>query len=81
MLVETRKIEKNLVSKLNCVYFAAKKVSLPNVDYMMRKERELEDQEENSSQQMYHDFSKRLNDLINVYFRAEKNGKYSHALS
>jgi len=80
MLLETRKIEKNLVSKLNCMYFAARKVSLPNVDYMMRKEKELEDQEENSSQQMYTDFSKRLNDLINVYFRAQKNGKYSHVL-
>jgi len=81
MLFETRKIEKNLVAKLNCMYFAARKVSLPNVDYMMRKEKELEEQEEESSQQMYIDFSKRLNDLINVYFRAEKNGKYSPALS
>ena len=43
MLVETRRIEKNLVSKLNCMYFAARKVSLPNVDYMMRKETELEE--------------------------------------
>lgn len=57
MLAETRKIEKNLVSKLNCMYFAARKVSLPNVDYMIRKENELEDEERKSSQKMYLDFS------------------------
>jgi len=50
MLHETRRIEKNLVSKLNCMYFAARKISLPNVDYMMRKEAELEEKEESSSQ-------------------------------
>ena len=43
MLLETRKIEKNLVQKLNCMYFASRKVSLPSVDYMLRKEAEAED--------------------------------------
>jgi hypothetical protein len=38
MLAETRRIEKNLVSKLNCMYFAARKISLPSVDFMLRKE-------------------------------------------
>jgi len=73
MLTETRKIENNLVAKLNCMYYAARKVSLPNVDCMMRKEQELENQEPGSSEKMYTDFSLRLNDLINIYFRAEKN--------
>ena len=36
MLKETRRIEQNLVSKLNCMYFAARKVSLPNVEYMLK---------------------------------------------
>ena len=41
MLRETRKIEMNLVAKLNCMYFAARKVSVPSVDYMMKKEKEM----------------------------------------
>ena len=36
MLDETRKVEKNLISKLNCMYFTARKVSFPNIDYMMK---------------------------------------------
>lgn len=67
MLLETRKIEKNLVQKLNCMYFCARKVSLPSVDYMMKKEKELED-----PSGMYIDFSKRLNTLINLYFQGRK---------
>ena len=41
MVLETRKIESNLISKLNCMYFAARKISIPNIDYMMRKEIEI----------------------------------------
>jgi len=38
MLKETRSIEKNLVQKLNCMYFASRKVSLPSIDFMLKKE-------------------------------------------
>lgn len=57
MLRETRKIENNLVSKLNCMYFAARKVSLPSVNFMLKKEQEMENKEEGSSKSMYVDFS------------------------
>lgn len=40
MLTETRKVEKNLISKLNCMYFAARKVSVPNIEYMRKIEEE-----------------------------------------
>ena len=53
MLVETRKIEKNLISKLNCMYFAARKISMPSMEYMMRKESELG----KNCKDMYIDFS------------------------
>jgi len=80
MLVETRKVEKNLVAKLNCMYFAARKVSAPSVDYMMRmeKESELPSKEDGADGpgerafQMHLDCSKRLNDLINAYFSSGK---------
>ena len=68
MLAETRRIEKNLVSKLNCMYFAARKVSLPSVDYMLRKETQLEEQGSGSASALYLDFSQKLNGLINTYF-------------
>lgn len=42
MLTETRRIEKNLISKLNCMYFAARKVSLPSIEFMLKKEDQLE---------------------------------------
>jgi|TARA_B110001450_G_C17562687_1_gene457429 hypothetical protein len=42
MLKETRRIEKNLISKLNCMYFAARKVSLPSIEFMLKKEDQLE---------------------------------------
>lgn len=67
MLLETRKIEKNLVQKLNCMYFSARKVSLPSIDYMIKKEKELED-----PSGMYIDFSKKLNNLINLYFQGRR---------
>ena len=53
MLFETRKIEKNLISKLNCMYFAARKISMPSIEYMMRKEQELG----KNCKDMYIDFS------------------------
>ena len=77
MLKETRRIEKNLVSKLNCMYFAAKKISLPSVDFMLRKERELDEDEnsEKTSKDLYYEFSEKLNGLINLYFQAARGGK------
>lgn len=65
MLAETRKIEKNLVQKLNSIYFASRKVSLPSVQYMLKKEEELDPE---TQENMYLGFSKQLNDLINLYF-------------
>jgi hypothetical protein len=53
MLIETRKIERNLISKLNCMYFAARKISMPSIEYMMRKEQELS----KNYKDMYIDFS------------------------
>lgn len=38
MLQATRAIEKNMVSKLNCMYFAARKVSIPSIEFMLKKE-------------------------------------------
>lgn len=67
MLKETRAIEKNLVQKLNCMYFASRKVSLPSIDYMLKKENEVAD-----PSQMYIGFSQKLNDLINTYFKAQR---------
>lgn len=66
MLDETRKIESALVQKLNCMYFVARKVSLPSVENMLKKEKQTED-----SKKMYLGFSKQLNDLLNLYFSIE----------
>ena len=63
MLAGTREIEKNLISKLNCMYFAARKVSMPNYDYMVRKEKELTSQQE--IRDFYTGFSVEINGLIN----------------
>lgn len=41
---------------------------MPSVDYMMKKEKELED-----ASGMYIGFSKKLNDLINLYFQGRKD--------
>ena len=68
MLDETRKIEQNMVSKLNCMYFAARKVSMPSVDYIMRKELE----NKKLTEEMYVENSHKLNELINQYFRASR---------
>lgn len=76
MLAETRSIEKNLVQKLNSMFFAARKVSLPSVSFMLKKESDLEEEQPGSSKAMYLDFSRKLNDLINLYFSASKGGKF-----
>ena len=39
MLEATRKIESALVQKLNCMYFVARKVSMPTVESMHKKEK------------------------------------------
>lgn len=39
MLKETRRIEKNMISKLNCMYFIARKVSLPTIEILSKKEK------------------------------------------
>mmetsp|Transcript_19226 Transcript_19226/g.18361 ORF Transcript_19226/g.18361 Transcript_19226/m.18361 type:complete len:200 (+) Transcript_19226:312-911(+) len=67
MLEGTRKIEQNMVSKLNCMYFVARKVSLPSVSFMLQKEKNEE------AKDMYLAFSQQMNDLINSYFRIEKD--------
>ena len=38
MLTATRKIESALMQKLNCMYFVARRVSLPSVETMLKKE-------------------------------------------
>ena len=52
------------------MYFVARKVSMPSVESMQKKERAQEQGED-----MYLDFSKQLNQLINTYFSIEKQGK------
>ena len=39
MLKETRRIEKNVISKLNCMYFVARKVSMPTMESLMKREK------------------------------------------
>ena len=39
MHLETRKIENALVSKLNCMYFVARKVSCLNIESLLKKEK------------------------------------------
>jgi hypothetical protein len=38
MLEATRKIESALVQKLNCMYFVARKVSMPTVESLYKRE-------------------------------------------
>ena len=52
------------------MYFVARKVSMPTVDSMHKKEKTQED-----DQDMYLGFSKQLNQLINTYFTISKEGK------
>jgi hypothetical protein len=39
MLKETRRIEKNMISKLNCMYFIARKVSMPTIEILLKREK------------------------------------------
>ena len=70
MLTGTRAIEAALIQKLNCMYFVARKVSLPNVEFMLKEEKRGE-----NGTDMYLKFSKDLNNLINLYFCIDKEGK------
>ena len=74
MLASTRKIESALIQKLNCMYFVARRVSLPSIETMLKKEKMAD-----SGKQMYLDFSKQLNELINIYFSIDNEGKYPHS--
>jgi hypothetical protein len=39
MLAETRRIEKNMIQKLNCMYFVARRISMPNIEHMLKREK------------------------------------------
>ena len=54
MHIETRKIENALISKLNCMYFVARKVSTLSIDALLKKEK-LE------GQSIYGEFNQMLN--------------------
>ena len=71
MLEATRRIESALIQKLHCAYFIARKVSMPTIEAMMKKEKA----DVEAAKQMYVNFSKELNDLINLYFSIENEGK------
>ena len=68
MLTETRRIERNMVQKLNCMYFVARRVSMPSIENMMKREKN------EDAVAMYLGFSKQLNELINLYFGVENEG-------
>jgi hypothetical protein len=72
MLDATRKIESALVQKLNCMYFISRKISLPSIEGMLKRERLMDDK----GKAMYFEFSKLLNQLINSYFAIENEGKF-----
>jgi len=60
------------------MYFVAKKVSLPTVEYMLKKEKS---DDKDGGEEMYTNFSKQLNDLINMYFTISKEGKIVYKLT
>lgn len=43
---------------------------MPSVDFMLKKEKN------EDANAMYHGFSQKLNDLINLYFSIENEGKF-----
>lgn len=53
MLAATRRIESALIQKLNCMYFVARRVSLPSIETMLKKEKLID-----NGSQMYLEFSK-----------------------
>ena len=69
MLSETRRIEKNMMQKLNCMYFVSRRISMPSVENMLKKEKQ-----ENAVGK-YKNYSRQLNDLINLYFSITNDGK------
>lgn len=52
------------------MYFVARKVSVPTIEALLKKER-------SDTSKIYQDFSVQLNDLINRYFRTENEGKFN----
>jgi hypothetical protein len=52
------------------MYFVARKVSMISIESMLKKEKIVE-----NSKSMYLDFSKQLNELINLYFSVENERK------
>lgn len=70
MLDGTHKIENALIQKLNCMYFVARMVSLPSIEAMLKKEKTTD-----SGKEMYLEFSRQLNKLINIYFSITDEGK------
>ena len=75
MLAGTRLIESALIQKLNCIYFVARRVSIPNVEFMLKEEK----RSKNGSD-MYLKFSQDLNELINLYFSITDERKYTISL-
>ena len=71
MLTATRKIESALMQKLNCMYFVARKVSLPSIETLLKKEKVGTE----GAREMYMEFTRQLNKLINLYFSISKEGK------
>jgi hypothetical protein len=76
MLTATRHIESALMQKLNCMYFVARRVSLPSLEIMLKKEK----LSECSGKEMYLEFSRQLNELINIYFSISKEGKFNNPI-
>jgi hypothetical protein len=70
MLEETQRIEKNMIQKLNCMYFVARRISMPTVEHMLKKE------VKEDFVALYKGFSKQLNDLINLYFSVADESNY-----
>jgi hypothetical protein len=70
MLEETQRIEKNMIQKLNCMYFVARRISMPTVEHMLKKE------VKEDFVALYKGFSKQLNELINLYFSVADESKY-----
>lgn len=48
------------------MYFVARKISLPSVENLLKREKALDE-----GSDMYLEFSRALNDLINTYFLIE----------
>ena len=51
-----------MVQKLNCMYFVARRISMPTIEQMLKREKS------EDYVAMYKGFSNQLNELINLYF-------------